>query len=514
MWGPRQPAWRHLNDTMLFAARTSEMLKTGIPRADLAFYAWKHPWNARAVYQGSDLTAAGYTYEYLGPENLSSANISVRDGVLAPDGPAYKAIVLIGQTRITPLASAALLQFARQGLPIFIAGSIPNITIGAVGQDSVAENMAQLTKGGLQNVIVLSGNAFGLDTLQRAGILPRVSSEALEGAQNASQLFTTWRSEPDRGVEAAYLLNRGQTAKFGVSFTVPTNTVPYELDAWTGEQVPILTYLRTNDGINIQVALEKGQSTIIAFIAPEQMRNSTAAPLYVVGRSPNLSHVRITEKGNIEAYVEDLEEASALLSNNNEASIPALVLGGGPATISPVNLGPWALAVEAYAAPAVLSTNSVSVNRTKITVPTLSKLVPWTQIRGLERVSGVGTYRSIFTMPSPLGNQTQMGYTLHFTGRVLNSLRVRVNGILVPAIDPSAPSQGRDITTLVKETGENEIVVETSSTLFNAVKARMNDLRTVGAGVRVPRYYTQPQWAEFGLVGEVVIKRWRKVQLN
>jgi hypothetical protein len=59
MWGPRQPVWRHLNDTLLYAARNSEVLKTGVPRVDLAFYVWKHPWSARAVYQGADLTAAG-----------------------------------------------------------------------------------------------------------------------------------------------------------------------------------------------------------------------------------------------------------------------------------------------------------------------------------------------------------------------------------------------------------------------------------------------------------------------
>jgi hypothetical protein len=59
MWGPRQPAWKHLNDTLLYAARNSEVLKTGVPRVDIAFYAWKHPWSSRTVYRGENLTAAG-----------------------------------------------------------------------------------------------------------------------------------------------------------------------------------------------------------------------------------------------------------------------------------------------------------------------------------------------------------------------------------------------------------------------------------------------------------------------
>ena len=59
MWGPRQPAWPHMNDTLLYAARNSEVLKAGVPRLDIAFYVWKQPWSARPVYQGDKLTAAG-----------------------------------------------------------------------------------------------------------------------------------------------------------------------------------------------------------------------------------------------------------------------------------------------------------------------------------------------------------------------------------------------------------------------------------------------------------------------
>lgn len=68
-------------------------------------------------------------------------------------------------------------------------------------------------------------------------------------------------------------------------------------------------------------------------------------------------------------------------------------------------------------------------------------------------------------------------------------------------------------TTSVVVTRTNEAVIEVSSTLFNAVKTRMGDLRSVGMGVRVPRYYTQPGYAEFRLVGKVVVRQWRRVRL-
>ena len=59
MWGPRQPAWQHFNDTLLFAARNTEIMTTGVAKVDLAFYIWKTPWSPRPVYQGSELNAAG-----------------------------------------------------------------------------------------------------------------------------------------------------------------------------------------------------------------------------------------------------------------------------------------------------------------------------------------------------------------------------------------------------------------------------------------------------------------------
>ncbi len=431
----------------------------------------------------------------------------MKDGVLAPDGPAYKAIVLLGQTRITPSASAALVKFAQAGLPIFIVGPAPNSTIGAVGQDVVSANMARLTGGGLESVKVIPQGRFSPEALWEAGVLPRLSAEAIDGALNASQLLTTWRSDPTTGTEYVHLLNRGPETLFSIAFSVPENFVPYILDLWTGEQTPVVSYLRTTEGISSRIKLASRQSTVIAF---KRVESEDGLPLYAVSHSPNLARLWMNDKGELEGYVEDLGEASALLSDNRQVTIPSITTAS---TLSSLTLGPWSLSVDSWSAPNTLSTTSVASNRTTITISTsIRELVPWTRIRGLERTSGIGTYRTTFKLPSPPINETQVGYTLHLSGRVLNTIRVFVNGALVPAIDPSAPNQGRDITQFLK--AENEVVIEVSSTLFNAVKARMSELRSVGKGVQVPRYYTQPNYAEFGLIGEVIVKQWRKVKLS
>ncbi|KAK5655045.1 hypothetical protein OQA88_5944 [Cercophora sp. LCS_1] len=504
MWGLRQPSWRHMNDTLLFASRVSEVLKTGVPKVDLAFLAWKHPWSARAVFPGGDLNAAGYTYEYLGPDNLASPEVEVKDGILAPDGPAYKALVIYGQTRISPSASAALLRFATAGLPIFIVGTVPNNTIGSVGQEAVAENMSRLTGGGFGHVKVLSTDRFNALVLRDADIFPKLSAESIDGAPNASQLYSVWRADQKTGLHLVYLLNRGAASTFSLSFTVDSDLIPYRLDPWTGEQSPVPRYLPTGDGVSMRLTLAKGQATIIGFKKTSEDR----PPTYVVSHSSNLARIFYDNSGSLFAYVDDTSEASALLSTNAEAIVPEV----STSLPAPISLGPWNLSVESYSAPNTLPTSSVSPNRTVITVPApLATLTPWTKIRGLERSSGVGIYRATVTLPAaPQG--LELGYTIHLTGQVYNTVRIRVNGHVVPAIDPAAPGEGRDVSSFLKQ-GQNEVVVEVTSTLFNAVKARMNDVKSIGKGIHVPKYYSEVNWADFGLVGEVVVKSWRKFKL-
>ncbi|KAJ3960348.1 hypothetical protein N0V92_003020 [Colletotrichum tropicale] len=153
MWGPRQPAWRHLNDLMTYSARNSMIMRRGVPKVDLAFYYFEIPFKFGAsVYNKSDLNEFGYTFEYLGPSNLVSDHAKVVDGVLAPEGPGYTALIIYNQSQITPNASSALVSFAQSGLPIYIVGPLPNVTIGINGQEEVSSSMDELLT---QNSITL-----------------------------------------------------------------------------------------------------------------------------------------------------------------------------------------------------------------------------------------------------------------------------------------------------------------------------------------------------------------------
>ncbi|KAL6889939.1 hypothetical protein GGI43DRAFT_387721 [Trichoderma evansii] len=195
MWGPRQPAWSHFNDTFLYTSRNNWALQVGVPRIDLAFHYWSDPWKATDIYDGYDLNAAGYTHEYLGPENLISAQANVSDGLLAPDGPSYKTLVLYNQVYITPAASARLLEFASKGLPIFVVGSIPNKTVGASGQSVVSENMANLMTQ-YSNVQVLPTTEFSPST-----VLPESFQERILSRRMQKSTLHFWRSDKTSDLE-------------------------------------------------------------------------------------------------------------------------------------------------------------------------------------------------------------------------------------------------------------------------------------------------------------------------
>ncbi|KIX05605.1 uncharacterized protein Z518_06477 [Rhinocladiella mackenziei CBS 650.93] len=74
------------------------ILQKGTARVDLAFYPYASPWTHSIQYNSTNLQDLGYTYDYLGPDNLYSVNARVQDHVLAADGPAYKALIFSSVT--------------------------------------------------------------------------------------------------------------------------------------------------------------------------------------------------------------------------------------------------------------------------------------------------------------------------------------------------------------------------------------------------------------------------------
>lgn len=489
-WNERQPAWRHMNDSLAYAARNSLVLQTGVPRVDLAFYTFaQHELDAVETSRGDDQRAAGYSYEYLGPMNLVSDDAVVRDKTLAPDGPAYRALVINNETYITAALSAKLLDFAAGGLPIFIIGNVPNITIGTKDQANVSSNMQTLLSD-YPSVQRLNNISALTQALQINQVKPRAS---ILNNSASGKFFTFWRSDTERNVELVYLYNRGADASVDFAFQAASDSVPYVLDAWTGEQNPLLVYENLEGTLATTVSLKSNQTAILAF------SKSQTQSLHVVSHSENVEEFQLNDNGQIEALV-DSGTADVLLSNGDRKIIPE-----SAAASSNLTLDKWNLTVESYGPASNESSSRTSI--TTIDAGELSSLRPWTNIPGLQNVSGVGIYTSTFDLDDvSVGNETAT--KIRF-GPVLNSLRAWVNGELLPPVDVIDPEL--EISRWVVS-GKNQIKIETSSTLVNAVKANIGTVRSIG----VPPQNTQPyaNYVDYGLVGPVTIRTLRKVVVS
>lgn len=520
MWGRRLPDWSFLDNVMTYAARNQLIMQTGTPKKDVAFYLYDEPWSRTDQYKLNDLRSAGklpmtqgflrfitdrlkkgYSYEYLGATDLASEAAKSYDRVLAPQGPGYRALVFNQQAYISPEAALKVLSLAQAGLPIISLGSLPNTTIGSLGQEVVSKTIASVSRN-FSNVRVVERESSLLSALEDLGVKPRLTIRPGGG----TELYSFWR-HTERGDDLVFLYNRGSSSTYKLAFEVGNDAAPYQLDAWTGSQSEVTVYERNERGISLAISLAAKQTTILYFSLP---RN--AARPHVTGHSENVELIKRDEEGYLHALVNNDNPASITLSDEN-----CIRVGPPPQNaivIPPVRLGSWNLTLHSWV-PGGLNVNT---SRSKIETFYLGQqttLVPWSEIPGMGNVSGVGIYTNYFDLPSNInsfhhGSVEQKALLLH-VGTVLNILRVWANSKLLPPIDPANPEV--DVTAFLTP-GTNKIRVETSSTLFNAVRARVDTVSSLGQGPVFPALYTSVGPRAFGLIGPVTIRTLRKIKID
>ncbi|KAF5525682.1 hypothetical protein CGCA056_v003743 [Colletotrichum aenigma] len=485
MWGPRQPAWRHFNDLMIYSARNSMIMRRGVPKVDLAFYYFEVPFKfGVSVYNKSDLNEFGYTFEYLGPSNLVSDHAKVVDGVLAPEGPGYTALIIYSQSQITPNASSALVGFAQSGLPIYIVGTLPNVTIGFNGQEEVSSSMDEVLT--YDSVRFVSMEAFSPSLLIADGVLPRANTH---GNSNASNLYTFWTSDTSSQSDYVYLYNTGEDGTFDISLSARPNTAPSILDAWTGKRAALAVYRSTSTGIATRVGL-KARQTLILELSVSNENNP-----FVIEYSPNVESIHSLSSKNLDIWLHGSDEAWLKLSNGTQITLPP---AASPSQ-AVVSLSPWHLIVDSYGPSTDNDTLEGEV--TTIDVGQLDSLRLWTNISGIEHLSGVGTYSTSFEWVF----DDQAAVTINF-GTVLNTLRAWVNGKQLAPVDPTDPVA--DISPFII-TGNNTLRDEVTTTLFNSVKANVDQVFSIGFGPQTPTYYTEAAWEKFGLIEPVEFRSFR-----
>jgi hypothetical protein len=478
-WGPRQPTWRHAPDIAGYFGRAQEVLRRGVPKADVAFLRQKG-------YAGSGFGAAwfsnvgvqqGWSHEFLAPSLLRLPSAIVKDGRLAPDGPDFGLLVFEGDAfsgaaTVLPLDTAEkLLGYAKAGLRMILVGDWTNARSYAEGPANPAAD-AQVKD--LVNQLLAQPTVTSVPTRNDmpAGIARLGVAPAVQYGITTSPVFNTHRVEG--AIDWFFFANGSATVTADHDVSLPRsarNTVPFALDPWTGEIAPVAVWDEpARDRVRVRLKLRPGQTAIVAL-----------APKHTFGILSGGGVHAVASEGELRVARRDLLLRSATqgtfttqLQNGRKVKT---TIGEVPAARE---LTSWRLDVEDRT-PGATPTETTIVRRRL----QLEGLKAWTEIPELQDSAGVGTY----TTTVDLGRDwdPDAGALLDL-GTVTDTFRVRVNGRELPPADQLDPVV--DVGPYLRR-GRNTIEVEVATPLWN--RLRVSNPAVFGAGKRIA----------YGLVGPV-----------
>jgi alpha-L-rhamnosidase len=126
------PAWSEAPAITRALAREQAMLRVGKPVIDLAilrnsFWDTGHAKQVPGFDYWADpgIDAAGLTHDYVSPALLALPQWTPIDGRAAPEGPGYRAIVVMPGQALPVAALKSLAATARAGVPVLIVGELP-----------------------------------------------------------------------------------------------------------------------------------------------------------------------------------------------------------------------------------------------------------------------------------------------------------------------------------------------------------------------------------------------------
>ncbi|KAF9261143.1 hypothetical protein L218DRAFT_961843 [Marasmius fiardii PR-910] len=460
MHGPRMPAWDHYPGYLSFLARNQYILQSGVAKVDVALYrkAYDFTREAPSPFPSNSLINAGYTYEYVSPENFKLPGVSVSDRRLALDGPAYKAFVLNRIQNITADAAESLIEFANDGLPIVIAGGLPK---GIPGFDAngtqnprVNDLLQQLTA--LPVVRVVADEAAVPGALSSLGVTPATSINP-----PSPSLYVVRHDENTTSGTTShfFLYNQNNTAiNFTLTLSPGFNGSPFVLDPWSGTVSPVAIWSAINNSIVIPgVSLAPLQSALFAVTSGNRLEGVSTPPVHITKTNADVFAAVSSSGIEVRSFVGGSKQIT--LSNGRSQTV-SLSLDGAPIQ----NLTGWQLNITSWEPPKDLSqVDSVLTPHPPINLT--QGLVPWDQLDGHMNTSGVGTYTTSFNWNH--GQNSSVGVQLDF-GVVVHTLKAWLNGVQLVTADPTHPIV--DISSLVRQ-GRNTLRVDAASTLINAVNA-------------------------------------------
>lgn len=481
-WGPRTPQWKHMPGIADYLSRTQMVLRTGTPTYDIVFLRQKG-WASTGVgpfWVTNTGTLLGWSHSFITASLLLRDDVRFARGRLAPEGPAYK-VVVIGPDKMRSRemtidldAARKVLAMAKQGLPVVLVvdgtsdWATQALPIGRSDQAAVDEVRAIMTElKGLSTTRQVVEAEVGT-ALAELGVEPDVRHES-------STVQHVRRTVGD--VDLYYLANARHAENRRLSrvtqdvwlTAADRDAVPWLMDAWTGEATPIAAYERDGSRIRVRVDLAPGQSRIVALALAGR-----------AGRGPSV----------LPTAGQDVREAggNAALRATTAGSHVVAWSDGRTSTVTvdrvrePITPTGWRLELSDWQPGATVTQTRTVTHRAD-----LDALGPWSAIEEFADVSGIGRYVTEVDLGRDWTDDD--GAVLEL-GEVNDTFRVLVNGIPLPACDPLVSTV--DLGGRLRR-GRNRIEIEVASTLLNRLR------------VVTPEVYGVATRQTYGLTGPVTV---------
>ncbi len=435
-------------------SRIQAILQNGDAKIDLAVLIDKEStFDFESGNRFQKLLDSGYSYNLVSESVLNHNNAAVSDGVLAADGPAYKALILDNVHVISPAGMDRLMEYARAGLPIILFDNDISRVYGSDIEADAVVKAAYDSIAELENVKTTASEEEIREALDELGI-------SAYAQYDVPHLEATMYQDPIDNTNYYYLFNNafpensgmvgnsqgdkykgGEKVLRNVTVTLAGTGVPYQLDPYTGKVGQIADHTAGDGTVTFTIDSLSGGTAMIYAVTGDQEKFDAAAGEKIVHR---------TEADPIDLSGGDWKLIIHSYGPDESSDDP------GISRITDVDfgsrpLGKWA---EIQAAEEQLDALGVS---------------------DMKYVSGTGEYTLTFAAPADLsgcdGAFIAYDYAKDQIGAVI------VNGTKLPA---NNASDRVDAGSLITK-GENEITVRLNSTLYGRTYAEHSGYQDAGA---------------------------------
>lgn len=392
----------------------------------------------------------------------------MKDQFLAPEGPAYKALIFNNQSRVSQDTFEKIKEFSTAGLPVFFVAQFPQIAYGnGTGNPRNSNQSIEIFANATGSVTFVHDEVNLPRALYDQGLTPRTSLSS-----SSQNIYNVRRDVSEQGLTYVWFYNDDDKA---VNFQAEVKSLPisepYFLDSWTGQRVEPSSYQMRGESLIVDISLE-AQDTVILVL---ERSNHEDTPVHD-GGSPSVQ-TSCSHHGGSDAE-----------SNS---------------TVVPLKL--WNITISDWYGDYV--TKSLEP-LTRQHVLFNKELLPWKDLRqDLANVSGIGTYTTTLAVPSSshdVENETLSAVWLTLPP-FSNTARAWINN---EQLNPLNPSGGRvDISAYVRGYAVSNLTIEVTTTLFNRVKADADKILQISSPVSLlsPAYSnTEPQ--SYGLLGNVTVE--------